>query len=285
MTDTTTPGRYPGMSREAYEAIDAANQSTLKLFDRSAAHALQELQHPKDPTPSLLLGRAIHTSVLEPESFEAQYAQSPHKKTGVVYPKNTKEGRAEWAAWEAAHPEQEALKPDDWNACEAIRQELWRSPTVKELLGGKGFNEFSIVWEDEESGLTCKGQIDRLTTFGDWTVIVDLKSSLDPTRWSFERDFYKYGYHVQSAFYLDGMNALSPRERIFIIVAFEKNPPYGVQVYQVSSAAVELGRATYRRYLEQLKEARREGKWPNYDTSLQIIDVPEWAHEKEANRG
>ncbi len=47
------------------------------------------------------------------------------------------------------------------------------------LNGGKGMNEVSIVWVDEQTGLKCKARLDRLTVYRGYPFVLDLKTSKD----------------------------------------------------------------------------------------------------------
>src|SRR5574337_598414 len=90
----TEPGIYPNVPFSEYKAIKAVSNSYLSRIDRCPALALIE----QEDTPSMLLGRAVHKSVLEGEgAFFAEYIKAPK------IDKRTKEGKAEWAAFQEKH--------------------------------------------------------------------------------------------------------------------------------------------------------------------------------------
>src|SRR5690606_13913347 len=86
-----------------------------------------------------------------------------------------------------------------------------------------------------------------------------------------------YHYHVQAAFYLDGLRAngidVEP-EPVHIVV--EKSPPFDVVVYRIPEHVVELGRRTYRGWLERLVECRTTGQWPGRAEGEVELVLPEW---------
>ena len=86
--------------------------------------------------------------------------------------------------------------------------------------------EIAIVWDDPETGLRCKARIDFVSEYDGWTVVGDLKSSINaaPKQWA--RAVANYGYHRQAAFYLDGCNAISPHDRLFAWIIQEKDDPF-----------------------------------------------------------
>ncbi len=84
------------MSFEEYKAIDAVNNSTLKLVAVSPALVLWDKECPKDDEDddAGVFGNALHCIVLEPNEFDKRYAVAP------TSPRNTKEGKAEHAEFE-----------------------------------------------------------------------------------------------------------------------------------------------------------------------------------------
>ena len=134
----------------------------------------------------------------------------------------------------------------------------------------------SLLWRDAETSLFCKGRPDRLTTLGGWSVVVDLKSTDNAGPRVFERDIYKYSYHQQGGFYLDGCDTLSPRERKYVFIVVEKDPPFAVAVYELDPEAIDLGRDEYRAHLAQYARCLETGVWPGYDPGMGIISLPPW---------
>jgi hypothetical protein len=61
------------------------------------------------------------------------------------------------------------------------------------------------------------------------------------------------------------------------VVAVESAPPYVVQTFAVTSHAIDLGRRTYRLWLEMLAVCEASGVWPGYQESDCILDLPEEA--------
>ena len=70
--------------------------------------------------------------------------------------------------------------------------------------------------------------------------IIDIKTTSDKSLSSFKSSAYKYGYHRQAAFYLDGFQA-----KEFIFVVIEKKAPYNVGVYIAGEDFINRGRSEY----------------------------------------
>ena len=271
-----TPGIYPGVPYSAYAKVDAINHSTLRHFSRSAAHAHHERSNPRH-TPEMKLGSAVHVAVLEPDDFMARYIAAPK------IDKRTKVGKAEWANFKEINKAKLFLDPSEWDLCLSLRDAVHRHPMAQTLLAPPGANELSLLWDDAETGLRCKGRLDRLTAYDGWPFIVDLKTAQDASRDAFSRQLHNLRYYEQAALYLDGADAIAPSERRYAFIVAEKAPPYAVAVYELEADALELGRDNVRRHLQEYAECRRTNEWPAYSDDMEPISVPHWAFRaKEA---
>lgn len=274
MSDAPDPNAYRDVSRATYESWPYVNQSTLKEAARSClARARYKQLHPEAPTSAQELGDHMHHAILEPRVFDENYAQLPDVD------RRTNAGKAAWAKWEEENPGKIGLKSDDWILVRDMVRAVWEGPntTARALLTAKGANELSCVWDDAQSGLRCKGRIDRFTSFEGGSVVVDVKTAIDASPDGFARAAARFGYHVQAAFYLDGLAALSPKQRRFLFLVVEKNPPYPVACYELGLPEIEEGRAQYREVLERWKFAEQNGLWPAYPLEIVPLSLPKWA--------
>ena len=62
----------------------------------------------------------------------------------------------------------------------------------------------------------------------------------------FRKSAYRYAYHRQAAFYLDGFNA-----KEFIFVVIESNAPHQIGIFRCSEHFIEQGRQEYIELLEK----------------------------------
>lgn len=265
----TRPGLYPGLSRPEYEAIDAINISKLEHFDRSAAHAREAMTHPAAPTDAMEFGTAVHCAILEPSRFAAEYVAAPEVD------RRTTKGKQAWRDFEAEHPDATLLDAEDFVAVSRMRDSVWSHPIAMEMLGGAGHNEVGIVFAHEETGLVCKGLLDRVGGYLGWTWVIDLKTTPDARPREFSRSIRTYHYGAKAAYYLDGCNSVAPRTRRFAWIAVEKIPPYGVAVYEADPSAIEAGRSKYSRWLRLYEEAKRCNEWPGYAAEVQTLTAEE----------
>jgi hypothetical protein len=268
--DAPKPGLYKGVAYETYARWNAANHSLLRHFGRSAAHAHYRLTHPDEGNEEQQRGHTTHVAILEPERFVAEYVAAPKidKRTNV--------GKAEWAEFQATYSGKVIVPAEEYNLAGSMAAAVWAHPTAAELLRG-GINEVSLSWRDADTGVPCKSRIDHLGMAGEWSAIVDLKTSRNAARRSFERDLHSYGYHQQGAMYIDGADALSPRPRKFVFVVVENDPPHCVAVYELDEEAIALGRDDYKKHLRMYAEAVTTGHWPGYAEGMDYVSLPAWA--------
>lgn len=267
------PGIYAGISNADYHGGPGISKSGLDQIARSPLHYwaryLDPNRTPTEPTPSMKLGTAIHTAVLEPGEFAARHHVAP------VVDRRTKDGKATWEAALAAAAEAgaELISNDDAITCMAIANVVRSHPTARKVFA-TGQAEMSCYWTDRETGLLCKCRPDWLAL----PFIVDLKSTGDASAEGFQRSAWNWRYWVQAAWYVDGVEqATGQRPDAFVFAAFEKAPPYACAFYYADQAMLDMGRAEYRRLLRILADCMSSDRWPGYDTDVRPLGLPVWA--------
>jgi hypothetical protein len=249
-----------------YEVIRALNWSSLKHMAVSPRLYRHRLANPEGRKRSFVLGGAGHCEVLEPELFDARYAEWTGKQ---------RRGKA-WEAWREENPGKISLSPGELRRVRAVGAAVREDGLARELLRG-GRREEIVTWEFTVGGVVvpCKGRMDYLRP----DFLIDLKLTRDPVPSRFERDAYNYGYLAQAAWYHDGAVAarlIDGRERPFIIAA--KNcDDFDVVSYQLTEEALSVGRSIYQRLLRRLVECEAADFWPGCAPGLQPLRAPEWA--------
>lgn len=270
----TGPGIYARGTVD-YNAIDAVNYSTLKEMARSPKHYAHRLKHARSQTTSMFRGSAAHTAIIEPEEFMRRY---------VMFDGKRKAGKA-WESFEAdaTAAGKEVLKESEFLEAMAMRDAVRADPIASRYLID-GQREATLVWLDPETRTLCKGRPDYVTRVGDADVVVDLKTSKDPSPFWFARDVAKYQYHVQAAMYGDGFEVITQRPAMSVIIAVENSPPYDVVTYALPEAVLGPGRDAYRQWLRTLQECRQEKRWPGYANGFEMtLTLPAWALPDEGD--
>ena len=262
------PGLYPDVPADVYHRWAAASQTVLKIMrDRSPAHARQYMLTPPEPTPAMVLGAAIHAAILQPDLFREHYVR------GLEFDRRTKHGREAWEALAAEHPSAIILKPEDYDRCIAIRDAVHSHPYARKLLRGQ--TEVSAVWRDPWFGVLCKGRFDCVPT--GLGVIADVKSVNDASPRAMQRFIYAYGTYLQAAHYMIGARSLGVEADYFVLIAVEKEPPYGIGIYNIRGDALMAGEEELAKLLRTWDECETAGQWPGYSELAIDITLPGWA--------
>jgi hypothetical protein len=270
------------MQANQYHSHPAVGHSGLVRVMRSPAHYREYVTNPPEPTPAMQLGTALHTALLEPDRFAEAFVVAPK------FDRRTKEGKTAAEAWEAENAGKTPLTADQMTAIEQMVASI-RAHTGAARLLSNGLAEMSGFWVDQETGIECKCRPDFLAVEKDRpeqvTAIVDVKSCSDASADGFARAIATLGYDVQTAFYQDGLKALTGRAIPFYFIAVEKDAPYAVACYKASDEVIEIGRAKYRATLQLLKWCRDNDQWPGYQPNGEIeeINLPRWAANFDAD--
>lgn len=266
------PGVYYDIPSADYHTWDAASSHRLSLMLRSPAHCRAAIDCPPEPTDAMRLGEAVHYATLQPDLFAKRYVVPPKVD------RRTKAGKDEFQLFEAANADKQFLSADEWAQCQAISRAVWSHLSAGPLLKGDVKQEVSLVWQDQQHDLLCKGRIDLFNA--KYSALVDLKTTADAGPDNFERSIYDFGYHRQAAFYMDGWAACGMKATRFVFVAVEKSPPFAVAVYALDQTAIDAGRKELRAMLATYAMCQRTGEWPGYSPKVQSIGIPAWAYKR-----
>jgi len=257
-----------GMSNEDYHSTTDLSSSGLKLIDQSPAHYKCNKDNPKPPTHAMQIGTAFHSILLEPDTINDVIAIAPDVN------RRTKAGKAEYAAFEAGLGGRIALKNDEHLRLIAMKDAAYNHSEARRWLETNGEVELSCFWTDRR-GFGSKCRPDKLTNSG---VVVDLKSTEDASPRGFAKSCAKYKYHWQAAFYLDGLTVETGyKHQDFILIAVEKNPPYGVGVYLMPQVYIDIAAQQIEPILDLYSKCTKYDTWPCYSDDLEPLELPVWA--------
>lgn len=229
-------------------------------------------QHPSPPKRAFDIGHAAHQLVL---GSGPELVRFPG--TGVnpeAWQK--KDDIADVEALRAAG--KVPLRPKDWDLVHAMAKELHAHPIAPKLFA-RGEPEQTLIWVDELTGVLCRAKADWLRPDG----MVDYKTARAAGVDGLPKVVYDQGYHIQAAFYLRGFRALSPGvDPFFAFSGQEKDPPYLVQVFQLSERALRHGDRKCAEALAKYAECQAADEWPGYPADeIPEIDLPAWVRTEE----
>lgn len=263
MTTTTNPlARFGPCRRDDCPGESPhLHWSSLKYLRDSALHFRHHLEHPKDETAAMRLGRAIHAAALEPLRLGDEF---------IVYD-GTRRGKA-WTEFQAANETREILTRPEWAKVEGAVKAIQQRHI--QWLTRRGETEMPLEWTEPNFGFPCAGRVDRLVD----GVLVEIKSSAIWGERQFATAAARMGYHLQAAWYIDGLRRAGHdvREEA-IIVAVESQAPFDVAVYRLPDEAIKAGRDQVHTLLERLQECLEDDRWPGVAEGETILCLPAWA--------
>ncbi len=258
------------MTNQEYHAdTTRISKSGLDLIHRSPKHYWQKYLsgEQQEPTKAMLFGSAFHSFVLEPAKFQSEYLIAPE------IDRRTKDGKAHYELLLASG--KQIISAGDMLEIQNMADAIQQHPIANQLLvGGKA--EETFLYDIEE--IPCKCRPDYITDDG---YIIDIKTTEDASEFNFGKSAYNYRYHVQSAFYVDGVVKSTDREiNGFLFLAVEKSAPYNVAIYGTDEQTMELGRQEYLEDLHKYDRCRRNGDWIGYENIIKPLSIPKWAYNR-----
>jgi exodeoxyribonuclease VIII len=273
MTSTTENKIVENLLAAEYHADKTrVSKHGLDLIRRApAVYHARLTAPPEGRTPAQRWGTLVHLYTLEWDNVPKETAIVP----GDI-DRRTKAGKEAWDAFVREAGSREPVTRDEHAELVRIAEAVHDHPTAGRILAGgyASTAEMSLYWTDTDTGVKCRARPDQVTVD---MLAVDLKTTLNASADAFQRDAWKYRYHVQAAFYLDALRTLRHPAESFVFIAVEKEPPYLVQVFVATDEFVDAGRVAYKTDLETYKSCLGSGLWPGFPTDAQPLTIPAFA--------
>lgn len=283
-TTITEPGIYDDVPHADYHADPVAEGSlscsgAKRLLPPSCpAKFKHERDNPPEPTHYLDVGNAAHKLLLG-VGPEIEVVDAPDWRT-----KAAREARDE-ARERGAVP----LLAEDYAQAQERVATLKQHPLASVLFDPDSGNpEQSIFWRDHSTKIMRRARLDWLPKprQGDGRLFLpDYKTcrSADPK--ALARDINTWRYHMQAAWYVDGLDALGYSDDIvFLLVFQERDAPYLVTVAEMDQTALKIGRRMASEALDIYHACITTDTWPGYSDEVELLSLPYWAereHEEE----
>lgn len=263
------------MTEKEYRRSEGISRSELWRLRESPEKFKWYQEHPEPSTPALVFGAAVHKLLLEPDTFDAEFAVAPECD------RRTKDGRDAYNAFLTASDGKSIISLADYEKAAEMAQKALEAPFVKKLLDGE--HEKPFYWVDELTREGCKIRVDCISTIGGKPVIVDYKTAADASTDGFTRSAVNYGYTFQSGMYLEGvcqnlyhksiLSLLGTGEApIFVFIVQEKNPPYSVNICQADDLFVKYGYDIFRELIGLYKDCKESNNFFGYLGKYDVIN-------------
>lgn len=254
------------ITNNSYHNSEGISRSMLMDFKRSPYHYwynhISGLKIKDEPTPAMNLGSAVHTLVLEPNTFDDEFyligqLTRPRKDT---------------APWQKILQESDGriiLTPDESNKAIAIANAVKEDDCAIQLLHGCQIEQ-SIYFNHKKTGIQCKVRPDA------WhdALALDLKTSADASYKSFQSSCVNYGYFIQAAMIKQAIESLGLEFLEFVFITVEKEPPYAVAIYPLSEESIQYGEEQLNNIMDGIQYCLENNSWPSYP--VQKLSPPGW---------
>ena len=297
VTPETLPrGLCQGLDMAAYLALPCMSASKLETLRRSPLQYRHALTKPAVTSDALERGTALHLAILEPALFETRYIVAepceallqsgkrkgePCGKAGLFLHKDVG-----WVCGihvkgfgSGLDTDAEVISAENAAAVRGMAAAVAAHPRAKTLFDGRGEFEATIVFDDPETGVTCRIRPDRLVERVGMNV--DIKSTRDAAEWAFPRDAENRGYFRKLAFYRRGLRSIGWPYQSTAVLAIESAAPHDLIPYLVLEEDLDSADQEITRLLERYKMCEADGVWEGYATEFLVLRRPAWAVNKE----
>jgi hypothetical protein len=250
---------------EAYVAVDAVHATGLKHMLVSPLQYKYWRDHDRPDSDTFRAGRAIHTAILQPERFLADY---------VLWDGGIRRGK-EWEAFKAKAGERTILKQEQYELALKLRDSAHAHGVARKYVTHPDRRvEVSMQWTHKRTGLRCKSRADLISC----GALSDVKSTRDPCARKFSADAARLGYAMQLALYRDGVLETTGELLPVKIIAAQSVAPYDVCVFDLPAETLAIGSEQLERALDLVAECTASGKWPGLAPDEEIsLHLPAWA--------
>lgn len=279
-------------TRDTYHSdTSRVSKSGLDLIRQSPYHYWAKYLNPERPkdkgSDTFLLGSLANDVLLQRHLLESQYVVAPtdapnrpsKRQINAAKPSpETLEAIKFWDSFNEKNAGKNIVSQEQWDKSIAMRDAVWAHPSARKLLACGGVAEKTHYFTEPNTGAQCKFRPDWKAKNG---FLVDLKTTGDASPEGFSRSVFNYRYHVQAAFYSDGLyycEGTYPKG--FVFIAVEKEYPFAVGVYYADEEVMERGYTEYMEDLETYVQCKQSGIWPGYSEKIVPIQVPAWMRKK-----
>lgn len=276
------PGIYSGIPIEEYHeqltvGPSISSSGLRSILSKSPAHYfwnsyLNDQREPDEDAPKLqdkrtfAFGKAAHAMILGDDYFDEHFVVSPYSDFRKA------------AAQEFRDTEQRTIIKQEWvPQIKQMRNILLEEPVV--IAGAlQGEVEYSIVWQDKETGVWKKARPDVMP-HDDW--VVDYKTTANIFERQRRNSIVEYGYHMQMAMIAEGLAAVGrPIPANFVLIFQEKDAPFSVVSERLSWELIRIGAMQNREATQIFRKCLNEDDWPGPEQPSSDYGGPEWFQER-----
>lgn len=253
------------LSDSEYGVSNGVRKSQLDLISVSPATARQGF---KEQTDAMIMGSLVHCLVLQPELFDSEYIISPN------FDLRTKSGKEDSQLFEFSAIGKTIINSDDYKKALKMRDSALN--VVGDFLDiSDAIIENAAFWKDSETGVLCKCKPDiYIPSIG---VAIDLKTTAGfATADYFGKSVKSFRYHVQQAFYTQGLQSNGFEVNNFLFVPVSKGESANCRAFQLDNSVVEYGNKLMRDDLNLWAYCEQTNNWQRKPSQIETIKFKPW---------
>lgn len=219
------------------------------------------------------MGSAFHTYSLERNRFDQDVivAAKPHR--------GSQKGKDAFDELVAQAGDRALITPEQFIDVQGMYESMMADPMSRPLLEQDGETELSVV--TEMAGVRYRVRADKYLEAGDWTALVDLKSTTCACPYEWLKSAFKFAYHMQAGGYSSAFeDQYGKRPGSFIWIVVEKSPPYCLSVIDFDAFDMWLGLGETLSMISQYLDCEITGHWPAFGEEVTRGRLPGWARDK-----
>ena len=167
------------------------------------------------------------------------------------------------------------IKPADYAEAADMAKVIKRKIHVA-LDGAKYQTEVPFFWQEGETW--CSGMADVWCE--ERSMVIDPKVTSRIHGEIARAHIYNQGWHLQSAWYRRGLEAIMPERAgrlVFANLLISPDEPYTSRLISVSEAWRHIGERECLRALRLFDQCMATDTWPGYPQEVEVLDAPVWA--------
>ncbi len=231
----------------------------------------------EETSESMDFGSLVDCLILSADQFEKRYVIQPDTYTNEkseIKPWNWNSNVCK--AWRDKQNNLSIVSQEKFDESILAVKRLKDDPTISSFLDQSDKQVWLVgEWKDKETKLKIplKALLDVVPRLdSEYSGCVgDLKTTRDAAPVAWNRSLFNFGYHLQSAFYLDFYRALDPMRDTFCFIVQENKGPYESGKRIMHQDFLEIGRQEYQKALSDYCQCLKSGKFPGYDDTDEAV--------------
>ena len=250
---------------DLYHSLPGYSSTFIKnMYEKCPAYAKFKRDEDKEePSEALIIGRAIHTFLLQPEKFQKEFQIAP----------NDDKRRKEYKEWLSNHsdPDKLILRNSFREMAKGVLIQLTKGINIFDnvISHPEAIIEKAVFTVHKKTGVLIKMKADVILN----SMGFDLKSTIDAAPDKFAGTIGKYNYDIQAAFYILVCQTAGVSMKGFSFISVEKDPPFLSSATTLAAEDILQANDIVNVMLKRIATCVNTGNWEGYMKSDELAKV------------